>query len=301
MNGRKQTLYDVLDLARDSDATAIALAHQRARAELERETTAPDARRTALVHEAFEVLSDPERRAAYDKSLAAPNAILLPGGRTVRPRWAGLAAGVAVVAAAMFFTMHQPPAPAPQGAAIRSPAEILAAAAFSVGYLQAIDLSGHARPAGLAVAIDEGVMVTTCHGLGANVQLVMRLTARSAPARVAMVDEEHGLCKLSVEGAGSRPLPLSGEPPRAGMPLYAVTFGNDGQVARPATIKALVPTAKGNVIDISLPVPPSASGGPIVDTAGRLVGIMTSSDALGPGRNVALPAAWLNNPRWVSK
>ena len=103
-----------------------------------------------------------------------------------------------------------------------------------------------------------------------------------------------------MEGAGSRPLALSGEAPRVGMPVYAVTFGNDGQVARPATIKALLPALKGNVIEISAAVPPTASGGPVVDTGGRLVGIMTTPHAFGAGRNIALPAAWLNNPRWLS-
>jgi S1-C subfamily serine protease len=301
MYGHKVTLYDVLDLPRDSDATAIALAHRRARAELDRETTAPDARRAALVHEAYEVLSDPDRRAAYDRSLNTPNVILLPGGRQVRPRWAGFAAGLAVLAGAMFFTLKQPAPPAGQGAAALSPEEILATAAFSVGLVQGIDLSGRNVAAGLAVAIDEGVMATTCHGLKPNTQLVVRLTGRSAPARIAMADEEHGLCKLAVEGAGSRPLPVSGEAPRAGQAVYAVTFGNDGQVAHPATIKSLIPTPKGNVIEISMAIPASASGGPIVDRMGRLVGIMTASHDFGAGRNVALPAAWLNNPRWLTQ
>jgi S1-C subfamily serine protease len=170
-----------------------------------------------------------------------------------------------------------------------------------VGYLQAIALSGRSAPAGLAVAIDEGVMVTTCHGLAPGAQLLVRLTARTAAARVAMADEEHDLCKLSVEGAGSRPLPLAGEAPRVGDAVYAVTFSNDGQVARPATIKALLSTAQGYVIEISIAVPPSASGGPVVDTAGRLVGIMTAPHAFGSGRDIALPAAWLNGPRWIGR
>ena len=174
-------------------------------------------------------------------------------------------------------------------------------AAFSVGYVQAIGLSGHGTTVGLAVAIDDGVMVTTCHGLTAGAQLVVGLTGRIAPARVAMADEEHDLCKLSVEGAGSRPLALLAEAPRAGEALHAVTFGKDGQVARPAKVKSILATPKGNVIEIDVPVPASASGGPVLDTAGRLVGIMTSSHALGEGRNIALPASWLNNPRGLSR
>ena len=115
-----------------------------------------------------------------------------------------------------------------------------------------------------------------------------------------MVDEGRGLCKLSVLGAGSRPLPLRIELPRAGEAVYAVTFANGVQVARPVTIRGILSTPKGNVIEIGSVVPPTASGGPLVDNAGRLVGIMTSSHAFGADRNVALPAGWLDNPRWMS-
>jgi len=299
MYGRKETLYDVLDLPRDCDAEAVARAHRRARDELERETAAPDPRRASLLHEAYEVLSDPERRAAYDESLNVPNVILLPGSRPVRARWAGLAAAAVVVAAAVFFTLHKPAPPPPKSAEARSLDDILAAASFSVGYVQAIDISGRGTPVGLAVAIAEGVMVTTCHGLPAGAQLVVHLTERVAPASLAMVDEGHGLCKLSVLGAGSRPLPLRPELPRPGEAVYAVTFDHGVQAARPAKIRAILSTPKGSVMEIGDAVAPSASGGPLLDGAGRLVGIMTSSQAFGTGRNVALPAAWLDNRRWI--
>ena len=300
MYGRKETLYDVLDLPRDADATAIATAHNRARAELNRETTAPDPRRASLLHEAYEVLSDPQKRAAYDASLNVPNAFFPPGGRPVRPRWAGICAVLVIAAGAAFFTLHRP-SPTPTQSDTRSAEEILAMASISVGYLQSIDVSGRSTPVGLAVAIDDGVMVTTCHGLAAGAQLVVHFVGRVAPARVAMADEERDLCKLSVEGAGSRPLPLRAEAPRAGERVYAVIFGNDGQVARAATIKGAIPTPNGNVIEVSIPIAPLASGGPLLDTAGRLVGIVSSSQSFGAGRNVALPAAWLNNRRWLSR
>lgn len=294
----KQTLYDILDLPRDSDATAIALAHKRVRSEMERESSAPDPRRSALVHEAYEVLSDPQRRAAYDASLRSDHFMSLPQRAAARPRWAvGIAAGIVAALAAAYFTLHRPPSP---GGA-RSTEEILSTASFSVGIVHSIDVTGRNVPAGLAVAIAEGVMVTTCHGLPAGAQLVVRLVGRSAPARVAMADEASDLCKLAVDGAGSRPLPLTREAPRVGDKVSTVSFTGEGLVTRAGTVKALVPTPRGPLIETTLATAPTASGGPLIDRWGRLVGIMVAPHPAFPGRNVAIPTAGLDNPRWLGK
>jgi S1-C subfamily serine protease len=58
------------------------------------------------------------------------------------------------------------------------------------------------------------------------------------------------------------------------------------------TVKQLRATANGNVLDLSIPIAPGGSGGPVFDTYGRLVGIATTPHGFGAGVSVALPAAW---------
>src|SRR5579859_3101174 len=68
MAATKQSLYDILGVARDANELDIGLAHQRRMLELQR-AMPPDPSRIAFVTQAYEVLSDPKRRAAYDASL----------------------------------------------------------------------------------------------------------------------------------------------------------------------------------------------------------------------------------------
>jgi S1-C subfamily serine protease len=62
-------------------------------------------------------------------------------------------------------------------------------------------------------------------------------------------------------------------------------------------VKELVATPRGNVIEITIPVAPDASGGALLDADGRLIGINITPHAYGAGRHIALPAAWIEAAR----
>ena len=72
MYGGKDTLYEVLGINRSASAGEIVGAYRKRRAELTAGTL--PAERASLLHEAYEVLSDATRRAAYDAAcrLAIP-------------------------------------------------------------------------------------------------------------------------------------------------------------------------------------------------------------------------------------
>src|SRR6185369_2142418 len=113
MASAKQSLYEILGIGRDANSIDVGLAYERRRAEAAKRVP-PDASEVALVQQAYEVLSDPSRRAAYDASLvsaaAQPTDLLLepePAPTTRRPTWAGVGAGIVILAAALFFTFHK--------------------------------------------------------------------------------------------------------------------------------------------------------------------------------------------------
>ena len=66
----KQTLYDILGVARDASPEVIAAAGRQRIAELDA-APPPDANALLLVREAHQILSNPKQRSAYDASLAA--------------------------------------------------------------------------------------------------------------------------------------------------------------------------------------------------------------------------------------
>lgn len=293
--GGKDSLYDILGVYRSSSAKDIERAYKRLRAEMEKDAAPPE--QLTLVRQAHEVLSDPRKRAQYDASLRSDE-FLRPEGRPMPAAVKWTPIGLAVVAAflGLWFLFR------PSGDGERIPAEIVAAAAPSVGRVQVIDIQGRATPQANAFAIDQGVMLTSCTGFRANTQVIVKFGTRTAPASVSKADNKLGLCRLNVVGAGSWPLGIGGkEAPKAGDKVYAVTTNRAGDAeVIDIRVRSLFPVESGQGLELSIGVTPSESGGPVLDTRGRVVGMMT---AHGPfaGKNAAVPAAWIQQIRAAPK
>ncbi len=292
MYGGKQTLYDVLELRRSAKEDEILSAYQRLKAEMAKGISTPDPQHVALLHEAYEVLSDAQRRADYDRSLRDQRFFGIVRDAGPSHKWAVIAAALVLAVAGLYFLLGR------SGPKQTKAQEILSAASFSVGQLQALDVSGRATTLSLAGATSEGVMVTTCHGIPRGAQLVVRLEERTAGARVSLADAELDVCKLAGDGVGSHPLRVSEVAPKAGDKVYAMKADASGKLTlEEGAVKQLVASPKGNVIEITIPIAPEASGGPLLDADGRMVGITTAPHEYGAGKNVALPAAWINAAR----
>jgi S1-C subfamily serine protease len=322
----KKTLYEILGVARDANAIDLGLAYEQRTAELQR-AVPQDPSAEALLHEAMEVLGDAKRRAAYDASLltaaeraaasqqAEPDLVLEeePGAAPKRIPWGAIGIGVAVVFALLYFALRPArlpgpdakksgvpeveapkPVPAPAPPKALAAAEILKQATRSGGRLVSVEMSGRSVPIGVALAIEPNTMVTTCHGIQAGGKLVVMLGADTLAADLTITDETLDLCKLSVAGMSAKPLTPAPEEPRAGDRIVAVGMNAAGEfAATEGTVKRLVASPNGKVIELSVPIAASASGGGVFDLQGRLVGIATTPHAYGPNLHIALPASWI--------
>jgi S1-C subfamily serine protease len=292
MYGQKETLYDILELPHNAPPGDIEKAYQNRAAELRKQTAAQDPRRVALLREAREVLSDPERRAAYDRSLRSET-FLGPAETTPLP-WKPIGIGVAaVVAAIALYFVLRPPPPAKPG----TPKEVLAAITDSLGYLENLDVGGRTTPVGLSVAIDETTLITTCHGIRAGAQLVVNNGAALVPARVTLADQDLDLCKVAID-SGRKPAKLGGPEPTAGDTVYALgSTESGGLIFAAGTVVDLVATPKGKLVEITIPIPSQASGGPVLDPFGRVLAIATAPNPVGAGRHFAIPVGWIREMR----
>ena len=279
----RTTLYDVLGVSRNAKLTDITRAYNRHKSEVTRDTAPPDLKRETLFREAYETLSDEARRAAYDASLVAPDR---RRRSRLRAMWIG-AIGVLVAGGALYF-FKPPPEPV---VAARTSQEIFTEASPSIGRVHSIDVPGSSLPVGMAFAIGEGTLVTTCDGITPSSQLVVKIPPRSIPARVATVDAELGLCRLAVEGVGTRPLDLSQRDPRSGDLVYAAKVNAVGALyLAPGTVKSVLPGPKSKVVEANAS---GIRGAPLLDVQGHVVAVAMN----GEGRHIPVPATWIDEAR----
>jgi serine protease Do len=149
---------------------------------------------------------------------------------------------------------------------------------------------------GAGVVVGDGVVVTNAHNLRGEEVTVRFTDGRQEVAHVAGVDVDGDLAVLRVDTAGVAPLEWSEDGVRQGAAVFAVTSSAAGESRVSLGLVASVGQSfrgpRGRRITGSVehtaPLPRGSSGGPMVDGAGRLVGINTNR--LGEGFYQALPA-----------
>ena len=323
MAGRKKSLYEILGVARDASPADIDLAYERRRKSLEEAGGADPAEKT-LLREAHTVLHDPQRRAAYDATLVAadereaaaaasnaePDGAVQPEEAPRKLPWIPIALAV-VALVVVVWLVNRPKAPPPAAAepapgtqavapppppAKKTGPEILADASTSGGQVLSYSMSGSAIPIGLAVSTEPGMMVTTCHGIPAGAKLVVRVQGTSYPADLVLTDEVLDLCKLQLATFTTPPVKVASADPQAGDAIWVVGADQAGNMAATAgSVKSILNTTEGKLIELSLPVGQFSSGGPVFNDTGRLVGLSMFQHR--SGLSIAYPASWLAQMR----
>jgi hypothetical protein len=297
MASSNKTLYEVLGVARNAKATDIGRAYNLIKADLQKETSAPNPRLAAMAKVAYETLYDPDRRAEYDATLAS--AAVAGRGRKGRGATAMVASIVAViaVAGAGYYFFGRPAHHGERDAEkALSPQEILQAVAPQIAHLQGALVSGEVRDLGVAVAVGENEMVTTCRGMAAGMLLTVKSGDRTSKAELARANEDLDICTLTVKGAGP------GVKIRTGMPgtseqIQAVLVNAEGQPeARQVSVARAIKDAKAAAFELRAAVP-LPNGTPAFDSQARLVGIVVTPHAFGEGLVVALGTARIAQAR----
>jgi len=129
----------------------------------------------------------------------------------------------------------------------------------------------------------EGLIITNAHVVQRASPTVYLPDGRSLPARVLAHDPQRDLALLYVKASGLNAMPLGdAEQLRAGELVFAV--GHPWGVARAATAGVVIglggdmpemQAGRREWLMVSLVLRPGNSGGPLVDAAGRLLGVNT--------------------------
>lgn len=167
----------------------------------------------------------------------------------------------------------------------------------AVVHVIAHDRQGHAIGGGSGFLVSRtGLIVTNYHVIGRahKAHIVLADDTKVPVLGVAAHDEHADIAIIKVSGqADAQPLELAGdELPTVGARVYAIgnalgeaTTLHDGLVSGHRYIDRL------RMIQTTAPISPGLSGGPLIGTDGRVVGVSTVLSKVGQELNFAIPSS----------
>jgi serine protease Do len=153
---------------------------------------------------------------------------------------------------------------------------------------------GARRGSGVVVAQDR--VAVLLHSLGEDRVEVVFADGRSEDAELAGVNRRHGVAVLELPTDGAPAVRWSQEQPSIGDSVFALANpgagglrATEGRVsAAPVSVRGRHGRSLEGMIEHTAPLPRGAGGGPLVDTAGAVLGV--NALRADPGFLLALPA-----------
>jgi len=140
----------------------------------------------------------------------------------------------------------------------------------------------------------DGLIITNAHVVQGKSPEITLWDGRTLPGRLLAYDEKRDLAAVSIEATGLPTIPLgNGRELRPGQ--WVVAMGHPWGVTGATTAGMIIGVGRpveglpfdGDLIQVGLHLRPGHSGGPMVDSDGRLVGINTM--IAGPDVGLAVP------------
>ena len=181
----------------------------------------------------------------------------------------------------------------------------------NIDVLATLPNSGELQASGSGFFITEdGFLITNFHVVRDAKKVIVKNSAGVFPATVVQTDKEHDLALLKVSG-NFKPLPISSATAHLGERVFTIGFPNiDIQGTEPKYTDGNISSLTGlkddpNQYQISVPVQPGNSGGPLVNKDGNVVGVvvarlndlatLVSSGGLPQNVNYAIKAKYVSD------
>jgi S1-C subfamily serine protease/tetratricopeptide (TPR) repeat protein len=171
-------------------------------------------------------------------------------------------------------------------------AKVYAQASRSVLVILVTSANGRIVAQGSGFLIENGKIITNQHVVKSGSPLIDLGGAR-IPVTVELVDEANDLAVLTTSAEISAdPLSLAGSVPPPGSAVFAI--GNPLGLEKSISAGVVAGVRKVDareLIQVTAPISPGSSGGPVLDASGRVVGVAVGSLEDGQNINFAVPAA----------
>ncbi|WP_420994736.1 S1 family peptidase [Cupriavidus sp. 30B13] len=176
-------------------------------------------------------------------------------------------------------------------------AQLLARITPSVYGVRTMGQNNAPLSSGSAVVVGAGQLVTACHVLAGARGIAVRRDNVSYDATLEAPDVERDLCLLRVANFSAPAVAVStAAAPSFGQKIVAAASPEAAGVAlQEGSVAGLRAGADGKLdrIEITVQMPPAASGGGVFDDSGRLVGVLAGRADAGDKLLKAVPAGWI--------